>query len=285
MKGLRQGLTLLLISLLAACNSTPTPDARKQQAFELAQQSNWRSLEIDTQPFRLQAFVPERLQTDAVLTLYIEGDGLAWLTSSQPSTDPTPANPLALRLALAQPDGNAVYLARPCQFLANQPSCQRRYWTDARFAEEVIAAMGQAVERLKAKTGARELILVGYSGGAAVALLLAARRQDVRQVISVAGNLDHAAWTAHHKVSPLQRSLNPTSQRQILASVPQVHLVGAQDKITPPELARQFILAYPSETPAGLMLFPDYDHACCWARWWPQLWRDGGIPNHGEAVP
>lgn len=279
MKELRQGLTMLLVLLLVACSSTPTPDARKQQAFELARQSHWQPLELDTQPFRLQAFVPERQQADAVLTLYIEGDGLAWLTSSQPSVDPTPVNPLALRLALAQPDGNAAYLARPCQFLASQANCLRRYWTDARFAEEVVAAMDQAVERLKAKAGARELVLVGYSGGAAVALLLAVRRQDVRQVISVAGNLDHAAWTTHHKVSPLHRSLNPASQRQALASVPQVHLVGEQDRVKPPELARQFMSTYPPEAPIRLLVIPDYDHACCWERRWPQLWREELIPK------
>jgi len=279
MPELRQRLILVLVSLLTACSSTPTPEVRQQQAFDLARQSHWQPLTLDSQPFRLQAFVPERLQPNDVLTLYVEGDGLAWLTSSQPSADPTPVNPLALRLALAQPDGNAVYLARPCQFIASQPSCQRRYWTDARFAEEIVTAMNQAVEQLKEKAKARELVLVGYSGGAAVALLLAARRQDIRQVISVAGNLDHAAWTTYHKISPLYRSLNPAGRRQTLASVPQVHLVGAQDRIMPPDLARQFISTYSSETPVRLLVMPDYDHACCWARQWPRLWREELVPK------
>jgi len=39
----------------------------------------------------------------------------AWLAVPRPSQDPTPVDPLALRLALVQPTGNAAYLARPCQ--------------------------------------------------------------------------------------------------------------------------------------------------------------------------
>ena len=273
MKGRLLAIALCLM-LLPACSSVPTPALRSQQALQLAQQAHWQPLVLDTSPFRLQAFRPAQWQAHDVLTVYIEGDGLAWLTSSQPSADPTPVTPLALRLALAQPEGNAAYLARPCQFLADQPTCQRRYWTDARFAEEVVGAMDQAVEQLKEQARARELVLVGYSGGAAVALLLAARRDDVRQVVTVAGNLDHAAWTAHHRVSPLQRSLNPADQRQALIGLEQVHLVGELDRITPPELARQYIAAYPSTAPQRLQVMPGFDHACCWAQGWPGVWRD-----------
>lgn len=264
---------LLLVSLLAACSSLPSPERRVQNAVQLAQQAHWQPVILDTSVFRLQAFAPLQWRSEAPLTLYIEGDGLAWLTSSQPSVDPTPNNPVALRMALAQPGGNAAYLARPCQFISAQPNCLRRYWTDARFAEEVVVAMNQAAEQLKAKTGARELVLVGYSGGAAIALLLAARRDDVRQVITVAGNLDHAAWTAYHKVSPLQGSLNPVDQRQALAGLRQVHLVGELDKITPPELAMQFVATYPESDAKRVKVVPGYDHGCCWAQGWSNLWN------------
>lgn len=280
MKGLPLAIVLCLMALLPACSNVPTPAARSQQALELAQQAHWQPLLLETTAFRLQAFRPVRWQADDVLTVYIEGDGLAWRTSSQPSADPTPVKPLALHLALAQPEGNAAYLARPCQYLADQPNCQRRYWTDARFAQEVVAAMDQAVEQLKGQARANELVLVGYSGGAAVALLLATRRDDVRQVVTVAGNLDHAAWTVHHKVSPLQRSLNPAAQRQALAGLEQVHLVGELDRITPPSLARQFIASYPPTAPLHLRVIPGYDHACCWAQGWQGLWREVSRERH-----
>jgi hypothetical protein len=42
-----------------------------------------------------------------------------------------------------------------------------------------------------------------------VASLVAARRHDVVRLVTVAGNLDHLAWTTLHGVSPLTGSLNP----------------------------------------------------------------------------
>ena len=48
--------------------------------------------------------------------VYIEGDGYAWATTTDPSDDPTPINPLALRLAAVDDAPNVLYLARPCQF-------------------------------------------------------------------------------------------------------------------------------------------------------------------------
>ncbi|WP_166363217.1 alpha/beta hydrolase-fold protein [Pseudomonas akapageensis] len=273
----RRLLTPLLIGLIAslssACNSIPAPQARRQQAIELAQQHHWQAQTLTTSTFQLQAFTPAPVAWDRHLTVYLEGDGFAWISSSQPSSDPTPINPLALRLALAQPVGRAVYLARPCQYFAAQSSCSQRYWTDARFAEEVVASLDQAIDELKSRAGAQQLTLVGYSGGAALALLLAARRHDVQDVISVSGNLDHAAWTRLHRVQPLRNSLNPVDLQAALMRIKQVHLVGALDQNTPPELAKRFIATYPPTSPSEVRILPGYDHQCCWAQNWPALWR------------
>lgn len=263
----------VLALLLSACASVPTPDARRQQALSLAEAQGWQALEIDTEPFRLQALASPDIAPAAELTVYLEGDGFAWLNAHQPSGDPTPLNPLALKLALAQPQGRAVYLARPCQYLAAQPACVQRYWTDARFAEDVVASLGQALDQLKARNDARRLTLIGYSGGAALALLLAARRDDVEQVITVAGNLDPESWTRYHRVQPLRASLNPADARQRLAQVRQLHLSGSDDKVVPPELAKVFVAAYPPGAPVRLEVLPGFDHQCCWEEHWPALWQ------------
>lgn len=89
---------------------------------------------------------------------------MAWISSDMPSTDPTPTDPLALKLALAHPEGQAVYLARPCQFTGTD-RCARKYWTDTRFSVEVVRAMNLAIDQLKARFSAQEIELVGYSGG------------------------------------------------------------------------------------------------------------------------
>ncbi|MBB2495073.1 dienelactone hydrolase family protein [Aquipseudomonas ullengensis] len=267
-------LALLLTLLLSACASPPSPDDRRQLALDLALPHAWQSVEIDALPFTLQAFIPAQFANDQRLVLYIEGDGFAWANRSHPSSDPTPLNPLALRLALAQPEGNAAYLARPCQYLgAHRGACTQRYWTDARFAEEVVASLDQAISLLKTRANASELTLVGYSGGGALALLLAARRDDVRRIVSVSGNLDHAAWTDYHRVQPLKYSLNPLDVQAELATVEQWHLIGANDRVTPPALVERFVASYTDARTSRVWVMPGYDHACCWAQHWPELWR------------
>lgn len=267
-------LPALLIVLLSACASAPPPEARHQQAIELARLQHWQGLTLSTQPFQLQAFVPATFAAERRLVIYLEGDGFAWRTASQPSNDPTPVNPLALRLALAQPGGNAAYLARPCQYLgADRPPCSQRYWTDARFAENVVASFDQALNTLKARAQADELVLVGYSGGAAIALLLAARRDDIRRVVTVAGNLDHRAWTDYHRVQPLRASLNPADFGPRLAHLEQIHLVGADDTVLPPPLAQRFVREHPATPPAQIRLLPGYTHQSGWAENWASLWR------------
>jgi len=206
--------------------------------------------------------------------VYVEGDGLAWISRSRASPDPTPINPVALQLALAQPEGNAAYLARACQFVdASASRCDPQYWTSSRFALITIESTNRALDRLKTRFAAQELVLVGYSGGAAVALLAASRRSDVVRVITVAGNLDHRAWTRHHHLSPLSGSLNPADEISALSKVPQVHLVGGKDVVLPVALARQFVGRFGSDAKVRLVVEPEFDHHQGWIGVWSSLWR------------
>jgi len=271
---MRMSLSLLLvaIALLSGCASFPSPEERRVQADALAASRQWNGVVLDAGVFQLQAYVPSVLVGAPVLTVYLEGDGFAWISSSQPSTDSTPIDPLALRLALAQPSGSVAYLGRPCQYLGvGQPQCQQRYWTGARFSEEVVVSLNRAIDQLKSRAGANRVILIGYSGGGALSLLLAARRKDVESVVTVAGNLDPVAWAAHHGVTPLRDSLNPADLRPTLAGVSQLHLVGSEDKVVPPSLTEAFVAAYPSGHRAKVRVMAGYDHVCCWAQNWQQI--------------
>lgn len=209
--------------------------------------------------------------------MYLEGDGLAWRNRYQMSANPTPANPLALGLALIDPAPHVAYLARPCQFVsdANSHGCDGYYWTNGRYSQAVITATSAALDQLKAQAKAQSLVLVGYSGGATVALLVAAQRRDIAQVITVAGNLNPDAWTQLHQVSPLTGSLNPMNYLPQLRQIPQIHFVGMQDTNTPPALAQEFMQqlhqASPEQTSVTqeLILLPNYTHDCCWSKDWP----------------
>ncbi|RKT60883.1 hypothetical protein DFR40_1033 [Azonexus fungiphilus] len=261
----------LLPLCLAACSSLPTPAERRQLAETLAAQHAWQALDIAGERLTLRAWLPAKAAAADELTIYIEGDGLAWLSSSQPSADPTPREPLALRLALAQPAGNAAYLARPCQYVSS-PGCRQADWTEGRFAADLVAATNLAVDRLKQRFSARRLTLVGYSGGAAIAALVAARRDDVGRLVSVAGNLDHRAWTTLQRISPLAGSLNPVDAAGRLAAIPQRHFVGGKDRIVPAAVAESYVRSGAAK-PASITVIEDFDHHCCWAARWPELWR------------
>ncbi|MBU1365507.1 MAG: alpha/beta hydrolase [Gammaproteobacteria bacterium] len=264
----------LLSLLLSACASLPTPAERRALADRLAIARGWRAETIRTSDFDLQAYLPARQARSDVLTVYVEGDGLAWLSPSQPSSDPTPRDPLALRLALAQPEGNAAYLARPCQFQpADSPGCSGIYWTESRFASEVVAATNSAIDTLKARTGAKKITLVGYSGGGAVAALVAARRGDVERLITVAGNLNHRAWTSHHRVHPLNGSLNPADEADALSRIWQWHWLGGRDKTIPPGLGQDFANLFAGRSKPVVRIEPEFDHSCCWVEKWPMLWE------------
>lgn len=264
---------LLLSALwLASCAAIPTALERQAHTTGLAASKGWLPSRIAAGDFELVAYAPPNLTVAKRLTVYIEGDGLAWISGNQPSTDPTPRDPLALRLALAQPAGHAVYLARPCQYVnAAQSGCAQRYWTEARFAPEVIEAMDLAIGSLKQRYSATRLVLVGYSGGAAVAALVAARRTDVMELITVAGNLDHRAWTSHHQVRALNASLNAADSASLLANLPQTHFLGGKDRVIPPALARHWPVALTGLDQSNLHVLASADHACCWVERWPAL--------------
>ena len=262
--------------LLAGCSLTPSPAERSQSAQALAAEKNWHLEILPAGNFDLAVFLPEDHDPSDRLTLYIEGDGFAWVTPSQPSLNPTPIDALALQLALRHPNGDTVaYLARPCQFTEGEArrNCSNRYWTDQRFAEEVVDAANQATEQLKARMGAREIELIGYSGGGAIAALLAARRDDVARLITVAGNLDHATWTEQQEISSLTGSLNPADEWSALKDTAQHHFVGEKDDVVPPQVAAAFRARFIQGSEPDIITVSDFDHHCCWVDDWPRLLR------------
>jgi hypothetical protein len=265
--------SILLSLLLSACATIPTSSERKATADGLVQARGWRAERVTSGPFDLVTYSPNAPKRSTLLTVYIEGDGFAWISQALASSDPTPRDPLALRLALAQPDESAAYLARPCQYVdAEVTGCALRYWTNARFSDEVVVASNIAIDSLKRRFKAEKLILVGYSGGAAVAALVAARRQDVALLVSVAGNLDPLAWTRYHHLQPLSGSLNPVDEAGALQRIPQIYFAGEHDRNLPPALVRAYASKLSSGNPP-VLVEPGFDHQCCWITRWPTLWR------------
>ena len=257
--------------VLAGCGSTPQLRDGREVAEVMAGSHGWQPLSFDVGMFVLKGYARPGPGSD--LMVYIEGDGRAWIKRHVPSNDPTPKDPIALRLAIIDPAPKVLYLGRPCQYTTQNTmkGCHRRFWTISRFSQLVVEAMDAALTQAKKRLGAERLHLIGYSGGGALAVLLASRRKDIATVITVAGNLDHQAWTRKHRVTPLSDSLNPVDAAFSVRDRPQVHLVGLEDDVMPPLVARSFLERMGKPSKARLVTIPGFDHRCCWVKAWAGL--------------
>jgi len=206
------------------------------------------------------------------LHVYLEGDGTPFADGIHASVDPTPRSPVALALMARDPEA-ALLLGRPCYHgHYADAGCGPSLWTDARYSEVVVASMARALDAVR-PSGAR-VILIGHSGGGALAMLLAERVAGVDAVVTVAGNLDVAAWVRRHDYEPLWGSLDPGARTPLPARIRQIHFAGGRDSEVPPELVAAAARRQPG---ARFVMRPDFDHACCWAREWPELLTQAGV--------
>jgi pimeloyl-ACP methyl ester carboxylesterase len=203
-----------------------------------------------------------------VLHVYVDGDGTVNI-AGYPAAEPTPRNPLVLRLLALDP-GPAVLVGRPCYYgLAADPSCGPELWTDARYSEAVVASMAAVVRRLVAERGYRQVAWFGHSGGGTIAMLSAARVPESAAVVTVAANLDIDAWTDARGARHLAGSLNPARQPALPGAVVQRHYAGGRDEIVPPDVTRRGL-----NGASDLTVIADYDHRCCWEKLWPSVLAD-----------
>lgn len=217
---------LLLFLLLAGCaTQNPLTDFRFQ---------------TQTVPPYIVASWYQITQPGAPIRIYIEGDGNAFDVTGQPTDNPTPNSPFLREIVSNDPNENVAYLGRPCQYM-QAGACSQKDWTTGRFSPQVIKSMNQAVNALMKKAQTQEVILIGYSGGAQIAGLIALQNPHVKKVVTIAGVLDVAAWTAHHGDPALTDSLDLGQYKEAFARIPQVHYVGERDTVVPPALTRQFV--------------------------------------------
>lgn len=228
--------TLLSVFFMSGCSSITTLEERKTTLFTLSYDKAVVQKEIKTSLVTL--FSMQKITTvckNEDVKIYIEGDGLAWVTRSRISDDPTPLYPLAFSLMMRDTSPCKVYIARPCQYI-KEKNCENKYWTSHRFNTNIIQSFGEALDSLKQTHKNSSFTLVGYSGGGAITALLASKRKDVSMLITVAGNIDTDVWVKKHGISPLDGSLNPADYAATLQNIPQHHLIGEDDTIIPKEI-------------------------------------------------
>lgn len=269
---------IFLAFLLTACHSVPTPEPLSVEQLVAAHGLDWG--ERQAGPFHLLSLSGPRGPAGAPLHIYLGGDGQPW-REGQPAANPTGRRPLALEL-MVQDSAPAVYLGRPCYHQASLPAaCRPELWTGGRYSPAVLEPMVDALLALVRERTPGEVVLIGYSGGGALAALAAPRLADMTSVslITLAANLDTAAWTAHHRLLPLATSLNPA--RQPPSGLPEVHLLGEEDAIVPAVTVKQYGHQHPQ---ARFLYLTGFDHRCCWVQAWPTLLPYALAARYGDGV-
>jgi len=180
---------------------------------------------------------------------------------------------VALKLAATDHAVPLLYVARPCQFggIGDNPRCLQQYWTSHRFAPEVIEATSVVIDQVKEAADATAIELVGFSGGGAVAVLVAARRTDVTSIRTVAGNLDHVILNQHKQVSALSGSLNPADVAEQVSTIPQIHFVGAEDNLIGTYVAESYRSRVTARNCIAIQTVSGASHGDGWEDIWPRL--------------
>ena len=227
--------------------------------------NNYTYKEIDTRVFTLATWQKVTSPT-APYKIYIEGDGNAFNSKGKPTKDPTPKEFTLRKMAFADPAPNVIYIARPCQFIMSQ-NCSQRHWTTARFAPEVMNSTAEAIKKI---ANNKPITLIGYSGGAQIAGLIAANKPDlnITKLITIAGNLDHEAWTNYHNLPRLNESMSLNDYKNNYLKFPQTHFVGEDDKIIPVKITKDFL-----QKDNNLIIIKNTSHNKNWEQAYPKIFN------------
>ena len=260
--GARAAVTWLAAFLITACSS-PTLDVEDTAT----------GFGLDRETVRGTSFRHVVFQNDGAhsetLHIYIHGDGTPWI-GGRPALDPTPRNPLVLRL-LSLDRTKSIYLGRPCYHgEAESEECASPLWTNERYSEEVIASLAAAARRLIDRDGYRKVTWIGHSGGGTLAVLLALRFRETVSVVTIAANFDTHAWAKASWGGDLSASLNPANGAPLPRHIRQMHYAGRKDTVVP----LRFTAPGAERLGGKLIIMDDFNHACCWEKIWLDVLED-----------
>jgi hypothetical protein len=257
----RLSVILTFVGFICACSS---PAKRfDQRAAALGLQRDV----VEGSGFEHVLFWNHSDSIDRALYIYFDGDGTPF-DGVVAAIDPTPRNSLTLELLALDP-GPAVYVGRPCYHGTwSTDRCIEELWTTGRYSERVVISLRAVIDKIASRRPIGEVVLVGYSGGGTLAMLIAEQFPRVKAVVTIAANLDIDAWADHHGIPRLLGSLNP-AKRHSFQNALQRHYVGEKDRAVPPEVTKAG-----TRSPAKLLVVSGFDHICCWRKLWPSILMD-----------
>jgi len=238
----------LWIGLVIAASGCGIPAPASSGGAGLAAAAAGETIWISANDLRLKTKIYRSKRSDdhALLILVLHGDS--------PFGGPSYQYIFA-RNAAARMDGVVVgALLRPgyADGTGDRSDGVRGWTTGDNYTPEVIDATVAVIEQLKTKFASRATVLVGHSGGAAIAASILGRHPSAAQgALLVSCPCDLAAWRSHMlkwQRNPMWLlpvgSLSPIETSGTVA--PSVHvrmLVGSKDDVAPPELTERYAAA------------------------------------------
>ena len=260
-----------ILIVLGGCTAKYGSRGAPHVAF-LAQKHDFILTTFNTAQYDL--FGAIKVRDPRRLHVYIEGDGVAWIFRTRIASDPTPKPVTGFALAAADQSGaSVVYLARPGHFIQDGKTT-RHEWTYQRYSLRVMATYHAILEQLSQQFPHADLSLLGYSGGGAIALMMAGQHDKIpgtltlKRVVTFAGMLDHHAWSAALKLTPLTLALNPPDFAASLSCIPQIHFVGEKDAIVPLSVTQSYMRSLQRENQATVITVPEQNHWDNWDAFW-----------------
>lgn len=234
-------------------------------ALRRATQAGFKTELVEGRGFTHSVFT--RVRADAApIWVFVEGDGSPWThAGTQIAPNPTARSPLALELALQTP--NAIYLGRPCYLRGHDDArCNSQFWTGARYSDAVVRSMNAALQATLKNHPNNKVVLVGYSGGGTLAVLMAQTLPRVA-VVTIAGNLDTAEWARQHGFTALA-GRNPADEAPLPAEIEQFYSIGGQDENVTESMAARYLSRVRSER---IWRYEKFGHVCCWEEAWQEI--------------
>lgn len=240
-----------ILFFLSSCTSKYSFENRLQTAKTIKINNSFDEKVYSSKKFDFNVFYKIE-NSKKPLKIYIEGDGLAWINRYKISSNPTPINPIAFKLAALDKYENILYLPRVCQYNSKR-NCSKIYWTDKRFSKEIIENTNEVITQLKKDFNIKELELIGFSGGAAISVLLASKRDDIKSITTIAGNLNHKLLHKMHNIPSMNESLNPIDFTYKVENIKQTHYIGLDDEVVYKEVIGSFVNSFKDKSKIELI--------------------------------
>jgi dienelactone hydrolase len=255
-------ISLLPSLLIVGCSTASSSFANK------ASQSGFQTHYLQGASYRHTFYKNSDTHNKGILHVYLGGDGTPWFEGRYITKDPTPLKPVMLDL-MKRDKTPSIYLGRPCYHQFKMPAnCDNSLWTNKRYSQKVVNSMVIALTRYIERHNISHIRLFGFSGGGALAMLIAPHITQVKQIVTLAGNLDTEAWASYHGYTPLIGSLNPATSPPLSSHIQQLHLVGDKDKNIPFNIIKASLKRQHN---AKVMRLKQADHHCCWSKYWDKV--------------